>query len=218
MGTAGSITAENRDGDVADVLVAIGASAGGVVALQELLGALGPSFPGAVLAVVHLAPHQPSFLARVLDRSSVLPVRAGVDGEPVRAGRVYVAPPDHHLLVEQGRIKLGRSPAEHGHRPSVDALFRSAAREGGTATIGVVLTGALDDGAAGLRDIKARGGLAAVQDPTRSDHPGMPAAALAAVDPDAVGSPAELARWIDAQAPRPAPPRPTQTVRPGEDR
>jgi two-component system chemotaxis response regulator CheB len=199
MTTRESDTYEDDEG--VGLLVVAGASAGGVAALQELLGALPRDFAGAVCVVMHLAPNQPSFLDRILARSSTLPVHAATDGDPLRPGHVYVATPDHHLQIDGDRIVMGSGPSENGHRPSVDALFRSAARWRGPAAIGVVLTGSLDDGAAGLRAIKARGGRAAVQDPERSDYPGMPSAALQAVDADAVGSPAELAGWLAAQRP-----------------
>jgi two-component system chemotaxis response regulator CheB len=194
---------DDREG--AGLLVVVGASAGGVAALQELLGALPHDFAGAVCVVMHLAPNQPSFLDRILARASALPVHAAADGAPLRPGHVHVATPDHHLQIDGDKIVLGSGPSENGHRPSVDALFRSAARWRGPAAIGVVLTGSLDDGAAGLREIMARGGRAAVQDPRRSDYPGMPTAALEAVAGDAaVGSPAELASWLAAQRPGPA--------------
>src|SRR3954453_17391761 len=143
-------------------LVVVGASAGGVAALQELLGALPHDFAGAVCVVMHLAPNQPSFLDRILARASTLPVHAATDGARLRPGHVYVATPDHHLQIEGDRIVLGSGPSENGHRPARDALCRPPAGGRAPAAIGVVLPGSRDEGAAGLREIRPLGGQAAV--------------------------------------------------------
>ncbi len=171
---------EHRD------VVAVGASAGGVEALRALVGGLPADYPGAVLVVLHVPRDAPSALPGILDRSGPLPARPAVDGEPLRYGCVYVAPNDHHLLVLDGHIRLARGPAENGHRPAVDPLFRSVARGYGPRAIGVVLSGSRDDGAAGLATIAARGGTTIVQDPSDALYPWMPRAALQHVAADHV--------------------------------
>ena len=168
-------SSEHRD------VVAVGASAGGVEALRALVGGLPAEYPGVVLVVLHVPRDAPSALPRILDRSGPLPAEAAVDGEKLRAGRIYVAPNDHHLLVLAGRIRLVRGPAENGHRPAVDPLFRSVARAYGPRAVGVVLSGSRDDGAAGLSSIAARGGTTVVQEPSDALYPWMPRAAIARV-------------------------------------
>jgi two-component system chemotaxis response regulator CheB len=159
-------------------VVVIGASAGGVEALTTLVKQLPEELDVTLLIVVHLAPEARSVLARILQRHTRLPVTAPDDGEPVRRGRIYVARPDHHLLLEPGRIRIARGPRENRSRPSVDALFRSAAYAYGSRVIGVVLTGALDDGTVGLWWVKERGGATVVQDPEEATHPSMPSSAI----------------------------------------
>ena len=161
-------------------IVVIGASSGGVEALMRLMGDL----PASVFVVVHLPQEHPSVLARLLDRAGPLEAKNAEDGEEMTPGRVYVAPPDHHLLLEDGRVRLTRGPKENRHRPAVDALFRTAAVAQGPRVVGVVLTGAHDDGTAGLFAIKRRGGGAIVQDPKEALFPGMPESALSFVDVD----------------------------------
>ncbi len=165
-------------------IIAIGASAGGVEALTTLVRDLPPDLPAAVFVVLHLPPDATSFLPRILGRVGPLPAAHPTDGEPIVPGRIYVAPPDFHLLVRRGAIRVVRGPRENRHRPAVDPLFRSAAVTYGPRAVGVVLSGALDDGTAGLQAIKRRGGVAIVQDPEEALFPSMPASALqfAAVD------------------------------------
>ncbi|AFZ68615.1 chemotaxis protein CheB [Deinococcus peraridilitoris] len=174
-------------------LIVVGASAGGLEPLQELLANLPPNFPAAVFVVLHLAPHAPSRLAEILDRAGPLPALHPTDGEHIRAGRVYVARPDHHLLIEGEQVGMKRGPKENRFRPSVDALFRSAAYTGGVDVIGVVLSGVLDDGTSGLWTIKRLGGLALVQDPAEAQFGAMPEAALQHVEVDEVAPARELA-------------------------
>jgi two-component system chemotaxis response regulator CheB len=166
-----------------DILV-IGASAGGLAAFETLISQLPANFPAAVFLVWHIAPDYPSLLPQILARSASLPIAHAVDQEPIRTRRIYVAPPDHHLLVEPGVVRLSHGPRENRFRPAIDVLFRSAAWAYGTQVIGVILTGSLDDGAAGLYAIKQRGGIAVVQDPLDALHPSMPKAALKAVQVD----------------------------------
>lgn len=164
----------------------IGASAGGVEALSNVAAGLPADLPAAVLAVLHLPAGGTSALADILDRAGPLPATPARHGEALEHGRVYVGPPDHHLLIQDDWVTLSRGPTENGHRPAVNALFRSAAVGHGRRVIGIVLSGALDDGAAGLAAIKSRGGLAIVQDPDDASYGGMPASALRAVQPDHV--------------------------------
>ena len=166
-------------------LIAVGASAGGVEALTRLAGDLPEDLPAAVAIVLHLPRSGTSVLADILDRHGTLPAATAVDGEPLRPGHLAVAPPDHHLLVRDGCLALGEGPQEHSTRPAIDVLFRSAAEHPG-GVIGVVLTGALDDGAAGLAAIKEHGGIAVVQDPDDARYPGMPASAIQCARPQHV--------------------------------
>jgi two-component system chemotaxis response regulator CheB len=169
-----------------DRVVAIGASAGGVEAVSRIAAALPARFPAAVLVTVHVSASTPSVLPAILARAGRLPAAAVADGEPVVAGRIYVAAPDRHLVVHDGRAWSDRGPREHHSRPAVDPMFRSVAAEYGDRAIGVVLSGALDDGTAGLIAIKRAGGIAVVQDPDTALHHGMPASAAAHADVDVV--------------------------------
>ena len=144
-------------------VVVVGASAGGVGALMSLAEGLPADFDATIFVVLHLPEWGPSRLAGILDRAGPLPARWAVDRRPYERGVLYVAPPDHHLLVMRGRMRLLRGPKVNGHRPAVDVLFHSAARAHGHRVIGVVLTGSRSDGALGLRAIVRRGGATIVQ-------------------------------------------------------
>jgi len=159
-------------------IVVIGASAGGVEALMRLCRGLPPDLPAAVLVAQHMAHGSPSVLARVLARSSTLPVSAAVDGEALQHGRIYVSVPDRHLLLRRDTILVRRGPRENHTRPAINALFRSAAIAYGARVVGVVLTGSLDDGTDGLIDIKRAGGTCIVQSPDEAAWPSMPQQAL----------------------------------------
>lgn len=154
--------------------IVVGASAGGVQALSALVAGLSRELPAAVLIVLHIPSDVPSLLPDILARDSRLEVAHAINGEKIRHGKIYVAPPDNHLLIEDSHLKLVRGPKENLHRPSIDALFRSVARWAGPRAIGVVLTGARDDGKTGMRAIKQRGGIAIVQDPHEAPFPSMP--------------------------------------------
>lgn len=167
-------------------IVVIGASAGGVNALSSLVGGLPPDFPATVFIVLHLSRYGTSAMPAILSRAGKLRASHPRDGEPFAPGLVFIAPTDHHLVIEPGRMRLSRGPSENSHRPAVDVLFRSAAQSYGNRVIGVVLTGNLDDGTAGLAEIKSRAGLAVVQDPREADYPGMPNSAIENLDVDHV--------------------------------
>jgi two-component system, chemotaxis family, protein-glutamate methylesterase/glutaminase len=164
-------------------LVVIGASFGGVEALMTLVAGLPKDLQAFVALVLHVG-HHPSILPELLSRAGPLPAVHPREGEPMKLGRIYVAPPDHHLLVGAGVLHLSRGPRENHTRPAIDPLFRSAALHWGSAAIGVVLTGELDDGTAGLAAIKSCGGIAVVQDPQEAAAPSMPASALGNVEVD----------------------------------
>ncbi len=179
-------------------LVVIGASAGGVEVLRRVVKDLPEDLPAAVCIVLHIAPGSPSMLAHILARSGTLPCRPARDGERLREGVILVAPPDHHLAIEDSRVRLSVGPRENGHRPAIDVLFRSAAKALDSRVVGVVLSGTRDDGSAGLAVIKANGGAAIVQDPRDAMYAGMPANAIANVTVDAIVPSALVASTIAA--------------------
>src|SRR5262245_52445508 len=159
-------------------IVVIGASAGGMDALQRVVEGLPPALPAAVFIVWHLAPGMKSVLPELLTRAGSLPAIHPADGDRIESGHIYIAPNDCHMLLEKGYIRVAKGPKENRFRPGVDPLFRSAAYIYGPRAIGVVLSGALDDGTAGLWAIKLRGGTAIVQDPADAMHRSMPLSAL----------------------------------------
>lgn len=165
-------------------IIVIGASAGGLKALSAVLRELPADLDAAVFVVQHLAADKKSFLTQLLADVCDLPVSSPADDEIFLRGHVYVAAPDHHLLLNGDRVRVLRGPQENRFRPSIDALFRSAARSHGSRVIGMVLTGYLDDGTVGLQTIKKRGGIAIVQDPEEAQYPSMPRTALRYVDVD----------------------------------
>ena len=166
-------------------IIVIGASAGGYEALKILVSGLPADLPASVFVVWHMAPEiRESVLPYALQKAGNLPAKQAVDGEAIKAGQIYVAPPDFHLLLETDRIRVTRGPKENRFRPAVDPLFRSAAYNFGSRVVGIVLSGALDDGTAGLWTIKYRGGKAIVQDPLDAEFPSMPKSAMREVKVD----------------------------------
>jgi len=160
-------------------LIVIGGSSGAVQPLIALVGALPADLPAAIFIVVHVRPDAPSHLPAILNRSGALPAAHAVDGEPIRRSRIYVAPPGLQTYVHRGRITVRRGPHENSSRPAIDPLFRTAAHHYGPRVVGVVLSGSLDDGAAGLLAVKNGGGVAIVQDPDDAEFADMPANAKA---------------------------------------
>ena len=189
------MTSASGAGSSAPAAVAIGASAGGIEALLTLLPALPARLACPVLIVVHLPPDPPSRLAELLARHCARPVREAADKERLESGTVYVAAPGYHLQVEPGGwLSLSTDPPVHHCRPAIDVLFESAAHAFGPRLLGIVLTGANADGAAGLRAVRDAGGAAWVQAPHDARHAAMPAAALAEAGADRVLTLAQLAR------------------------
>jgi two-component system chemotaxis response regulator CheB len=173
-------------------LIVIGGSAGGVETLTELLAQLPADLPAAVCVAIHVSPSSAGVLPKIFTRAGRLPAVHPRDRQPLEPGRVYVAPPDTHLLIEDGTLRLGRGPREHGHRPAIDPLFRSAAWNYGARVLGVLVSGNLDDGTAGLQAVKSRGGIAIVQDPRDAEFPGMPQSAVDNVAADYVVPAADI--------------------------
>jgi two-component system, chemotaxis family, protein-glutamate methylesterase/glutaminase len=181
-------------------IVVVGFSAGGIEPLLRLVEALPADFPGAVFIVHHFPPQSVSALPNILQRASALDVVQAVDGDAILPGRICVARPDQHLVLTGGLVRCTNGPREQGHRPAIDPLFRSAARTFGPRVVGVILSGTLDDGTVGLIEIKARGGLALVQEPEEAAYPGMVMSALRNVAVDHVAPARALAAILDRVA------------------
>ena len=174
-------------------IIVVGASAGGIEALRTLVSNLPSDFPASIFVVLHTGSDSPGLLDQILQQVTSIRVRNPIDKEQIQPNRIYVAPPDYHLLIEPGTICLSRGPKENRFRPAIDPLFRSAAQIYGPKVIGVILTGGLDDGTAGLWAIKKLGGTAIVQDPEEALFPSMPANALKHVTVDHCVPLAEIA-------------------------
>jgi two-component system chemotaxis response regulator CheB len=165
-------------------IIVIGASMGGIEALTDLVSQLPKNLPAAIFVVQHTRAHTPSYMAQILNRAGLLEARMARDHEPLRHGIIYVAPPDHHLLVKRDQVRVVQGPRENKVRPAIDPLFRSAAANHGPRVIGIILSGLLDDGTAGLLAVKRCGGVAIVQNPKDAAYPDMPESALVNVDVD----------------------------------
>lgn len=199
----------NRD------IVTIGASAGGVELLLDLAALLPANLAASLFVVIHVPPGYSSELPGLISRRGPLPARHPEHGETIERGVIYIAPPDNHLQIADGKAQVVRGPRENGHRPAVDALFRSASTAYRERVIGVVLSGYHDCGTVGLMSIKARGGVAVVQDPDTAVAPDMPRSALDNVDVDHVVHPRDLPGLIQKLIESPAgpPQQPNEVVR-----
>jgi len=167
-----------------DRVVVVGASAGGIDALRVLTADLPIDFTAPIVIVLHMSPESPGIRHDIRNRSGPLHASPARNGERLQPGRIYVSPPDVHLLIEPGELRVTRGPKENRFRPAIDPLFRTAAQVYGPAAIGVILTGSLDDGTAGLWAIKKMGGTTVVQDPRDALYPDMPANAAQHIDVD----------------------------------
>ncbi|GAB3928534.1 chemotaxis protein CheB [Larkinella terrae] len=174
-------------------IIVMGASAGGFESFKKIVADLPPDLDASVFIVWHMAPSIRGVLPQVLSKITPIPAAHAYNGEPIVTNRIYIAPPDHHMLLEDGHIRITHGPKENRFRPAVDPLFRSAAFNYGNRVIGVILSGALDDGTAGLWAVKKYGGLAMVQDPLDAEVPSMPENAIREVDVDYIIPLAEIA-------------------------
>ncbi|AEI49001.1 chemotaxis protein CheB [Runella slithyformis] len=174
-------------------IVVIGSSAGGVYALRELAAALPKDFKASIFVVQHLSSTSPSYLPQILSAAGPLKAVHPIDGTPIQPGVIYLAPPDHHLLLEPHRVLVKKGPKENRFRPSIDALFRSAAYAYGTRVIGIILTGLMNDGTSGMWSVKRLGGVGIIQDPEEAMYPSMPESVLEYVEVDYRVAIAELA-------------------------
>lgn len=165
-------------------IIVVGASAGGVETLMQLVREFPADLPASIFIVLHTGAQGPGMLPGILSRSGRMKALHPVDHQHIERGYIYVAPPDHHLLIERDFMRVVRGPKENRHRPAIDPLFRSAAVAYGPEVVGVVLSGMLDDGTAGLQAVKQRGGIAVVQDPQEAIYPDMPRSALTHVPVD----------------------------------
>lgn len=202
-------TAGNRD------VIVVGGSAGGLEVVREIVRGLPAGLPAAVFVVLHRGSQGPNMLGEILDAAGPLRATTAVEGERFEHGRIYVAPADRHLLVGQDHVHVRRGPRENRTRPAVDPLFRSAAVSCSSRVIGVVVSGMLDDGTAGLQAVKRCGGLAVVQDPRDAAYPDMPRSALAYAPVDHVRPAAGLADLLAelVATPRPSPVEAPENVR-----
>jgi two-component system chemotaxis response regulator CheB len=185
-------------------IIVIGASTGGVDVLTRLVGGLPDSLPAAIFVVLHVRPDAPSMLPAILTRAGPLAAAHAVDNERIRSHRIYIAPPGMQMNLQRRHVTVERGPRENMHRPAIDPLFCSAAQHHGPRVIGVVLSGALDDGTAGLHAVKAAGGIAVVQDPVDAACASMPAHAMARVAVDYCVKAEDLAALLVRLVAKPA--------------
>lgn len=193
-------------------VIAVGGSAGALDALKHVLGGLRDTPPAALLVVLHVSAQAPSLLARILQRATQLRVCEAADGVRLASAHAYVAPPDRHLLVHDGHMRLSVGPRENGHRPAIDPLFRSVARAYGERAVGVVLSGNLDDGTEGLLAIKAAGGVTVVQSPDDALYTGMVESAMRTVQVDHVVPASEMAALLAKLSDGAEPPAPARAA------
>lgn len=181
-------------------IIVIGASAGSLDVLRRLVGALPRDLPASLFIVRHVSADSPSLLPSILQQTTGLRVLSPTDNSPAEAGNIYVAPPDRHLLLRRGVIRVVRGPKENRHRPAIDPLFRSAAWTYGPRVVGVVLSGTLDDGVAGLWAVKTCGGVTVVQDPAEAPYPDMPRNALKTLEIDHCAPVEKIAQLVNELA------------------
>lgn len=179
-----------------DRIVVVGASAGGIPALQTIVSQLPPDFPAPILVVVHISDSHQSVLPNMLKRAGTLNATHPYNGQRVEPGTIYVAPPNYHMVLIDHHIQLKNSPKENRHRPAIDPLFRSAAQAHGGDVIGIILSGVLDDGTGGLIDINQHNGVAVVQDPEDAMFSSMPESACRYVDVDHVLTAYEIGKQL----------------------
>jgi two-component system chemotaxis response regulator CheB len=184
-------------------IIVIGSSAGGVVALQEIVASLPSDLNASIFIVQHVSPDSESLLPRILSHKGKLKAVHASDGEMIRPGIIYIAPPDRHMIIEHDRILVKKGPKENRFRPSIDALFRSAAYSYGSRVVGVVLTGMLDDGTSGMWSVKRLGGTAIIQKPEEAAFPSMPTSVLEYVSIDYILPLSEIAGKLDELANQP---------------
>lgn len=202
-----------RSGASAPVVV-VGGSAGALAPLLDIVAGLPRDFGAAVLVVIHLPPDQPSVLPTLLGRAGELPARHAQSGEQLQPGCIYVAPPNQHLLLADGRVRLSYGPRENRSRPSIDVLFRSAAYTHGPLVAGVLLSGMLDDGTSGVWAVQHFGGTVIVQHPNEAEYPDMPLSALRQVPVDDILNARDIApRLVAWAAVRPTGERQAQELR-----
>jgi two-component system chemotaxis response regulator CheB len=185
-------------------IVLLGCSAGGLKALTSIVTALPADLPASLFVVQHLSPEYRSYLSQILADVTGMRVINPKDGEKIYNGVIYVAPPDQHMLVSRGAVRVHRGPRENGFRPSIDALFRSAAQTYGPRVVAVVLTGQLDDGTVGLQAVAKRGGVTVVQDPDGAEYPSMPFNALRHSKVDHILTLPEIAAFLSSVVQLPA--------------
>jgi two-component system, chemotaxis family, protein-glutamate methylesterase/glutaminase len=198
-------------------IIVVAASAGGLLPLRRMLSQLPPDLPAAVLTVLHIPATGGRSLPRILDRAGPLTADSAVDGERIQPRRVYVAPPDRHLLVVKDMVRLSRGPRQNGVRPAADPLFRSAALHAGPRTTAVVLSGTMDDAALGSATVERRGGRVVVQDPADADYDSMPRSAIAATGDAIVVPAAGLAGQVTRLATQEAAMAPADAFSPDEE-
>lgn len=186
----------SQDTNGRDIIV-IGGSAGSMQPLRTLAASLPPDLPAAVFVVMHVSPGSPGLLPDILNYSGQIPAIHAHDGDPIRRGQIYVAPPDYHLLVKDGTMQVVRGPRENRFRPAIDPLFRSAAQIYGPRVAGVLLSGGLNDGTYGMMLVKAHGGLTVVQDPAEADVPDMVQSAIDHMDVDHILPVAQIAPLLN---------------------
>jgi two-component system chemotaxis response regulator CheB len=186
-------------------IIVVGASAGGVEALTALVRQLPKDFAGSIFVVLHIPPYSESRLPEILSKAGPLEAIHPKDGQDIEPGMIYVAPSDHHMLIEKNKVIIKKGPKENRFRPSIDALFRSAAYSYGNRVIGIVLSGMLDDGTSGLWSIKRMGGMAIVQNPKDALQSQMPENVLEYVEADYTLNAADMGPFLAGMVIKPAP-------------